>query len=84
MRFKIESDIIPFNTGVHKKENWKSPESNKHMIAHELLKSKNLSGYYSCTFNSKNQEFTSTISECIELSIDDINSITNELNNIVV
>ncbi len=82
MEFKIVSDIIPFNTGKHRKENWQSPESDKHMAAHELLKNKNLSGFYSCKFNSQNQEFTSVISECVGLSIEDAESITNELNSI--
>lgn len=82
MNFKIETDLFPLNEGEHKEENWPSPDSKKHMLAHEILKNKTQVGFYACWFDSKTQRFTSVEKECMELSSEEVSKITDELNSI--
>jgi hypothetical protein len=40
MNFIINSDVIPFENGIHKRENWESPLMDKFNDAFEFLKKK--------------------------------------------
>jgi len=82
MKFQIETDLFPLESGEHKEENWPSPDSKRHMLAHEILKNKTKDGFYACWFDSKTQQFRSVEKECSGLSLLEIVEITDDLNMI--
>lgn len=82
MKFQIYTDAIPSETGTHNPQNWESPTMNKYNKAIEFLQSYNSKGHYECFFDSKQQIFSATINNCIELTEYEISNITTQLNNI--
>lgn len=83
MEFNINTNLIPIEIGVpHRRDNWKTPESDKFNDGYDYLSALKMDGFYECYFDYKSQEFTAQSGSCRALTFDQIDVITNKLNSL--